>query len=214
MNARTTHTVSARLLLCLAASILGLMVLAYGVAPGTVLASSATDVYTEEKPPPTPTQNNNGGNDNSGSQSSGNSNSSGGSSSSGSSDSGSGSSGSSSGSGSGSGGSDSSGSGTTTKSKQYSDGNYNPATDSDKNEKKSAKKDDSKSDDSTAAVATSGDDDGGGGGSALPWIIAVLIGVPLIGAGGYYAWARYRSRDDETRDRLKSALGEGKSTGS
>jgi hypothetical protein len=208
MNAQAIHTFSARQLLCLAASILGLMFLAYGVAPGTVLASSATDVYTEEPPPPTPT--NNGNNNNGGNKSNGNtdSNDSTGSSSDGSDYSG------------GSSDTDSSGStsddGSTEKPKlkQFSDGNYNPATDSDKKDK-SAKKEDSKSDDSTAAVPTSGDGDDGDGGSSLPLIIAILIGVPLIGVGGYYAWARYRSRgDDETRDRLKSALSGGKSTGS
>ena len=62
MNAPATSSASARRLLCLAASILGLMVLAFGVAPGTVLASSATDVYTEEPPPPTPGKNDNNGN--------------------------------------------------------------------------------------------------------------------------------------------------------
>jgi len=185
------------------------MVLAFGVAPGTVLASSATDVYTEEPPPPTPnkTGGNNNGNSGNGSSNSGDSGSSG---STGSSTGSSGSSGTDDG--SGSSGSDGNGK---KKLKKYSNGTYNPATDGDK-DKAGADTDDS--DDSTisAAPASGGDDDGG---SALPWIIAIVIGVPLIGGGAYYLWKRYQTPDDETRDKLKSALGKagtgtGSSTGS
>lgn len=43
-------------------------------------------------------------------------------------------------------------------------------------------------------------------------IIALLIGVPLIAGGGYYAWTRYRVRDED-RDRLKTALSDRKPTG-
>jgi hypothetical protein len=194
---------TARRLLCLAASILGLLVLAFGVAPGTVLASSATDIYTEEPPPATPTTNN-GGNNGGTSNNGGNSNS-GGNSSAGSDDSGSDYSGTGDGSGS--------GDDKYKTGKKYSNGGYNPATDSDEKSGKKAGDDDS--DDSTINAATAGGDDGDddGGGSALPLIIAILIGVPLIGAGGYYGWTRYRSGDDETKDRLKSALKGGKPTG-
>jgi hypothetical protein len=209
MNVHATNgqlaNATARRLLCLAASILGLLVLTFGVAPGTVLASSATDIYTEEPPPVTPNTNNggnNGGTNNNG----GNSNSGNNGSSTGNDDSDSDYSGSGDDTGTGSG-DDKYKSG-----KKYSNGGYNPATDSDEKSGKKAGKDDS--DDSTINAATAGgDDNDDGGGSALPLIIAILIGVPLIGAGGYYGWTRYRSGDDETKDRLKSALKGGKPTG-
>jgi hypothetical protein len=214
MNAPATSSASARHLLCLAASILGLMVLTFSVEPGTVLASSATDVYTEEPPPPTPGKNdnnvNNANNGNGGS--SGNQNS-GGDSDSGSGDSSGGSTDTSS---SGSGDSTGSGSDTPTQTQQFSNGQYNPATDSDTSGSTGAtgSSDNSESDDSTiTATPASGGDDGSGGGSALPLIIALLIGVPLIAGGGYYAWTRYRVRDED-RDRLKTALSDRKPTGS
>ena len=216
MNAPATSSASARRLLCLAASILGLMVLTFSVEPGTVLASSATDVYTEEPPPPTPGKNDNNGNNTnngnggtSGNQNSGANGESGSSGSSGSSGGDSDSSGYSSGYSSGS------GDGTSTPSKQYSNGQYNPATDSDESGATGAtgSSDDSNPDDSTiTATPASGDGGDGGGGSALPLIIGLLIGVPLIAGGGYYAWTRYRVRDED-RDRLKTALSDRKPTG-
>ena len=216
MNAPAPHTASARHLLCLAASILGLMVLAFGVAPGTVLASSATDIYTEEPPPPTPSNNGNGGNGgNNGTGGSQGNGGNGGNASSGDtgSDSSDGSGSGYTGSGSGSGSDD-----TPDKQKKFSDGNYNPATDSDKDKPAKKAEADEDSDDSTISAAPASGDDGGGG-SALPWIIALVIGIPLIGGGGYYLWQRYRSPDDETREQLKTALGSnstgtGSSTGS
>lgn len=205
MNVHANHgepaNVAARRLLCLAASILGLMVLAFGVAPSTVLASSASDIYTEDPGPATPNTNNggnNGGASNNGGQSSSDDN--------------------------GSTGSDDTGSGYTddgsgTGDDQYGSGEtqnksgHKPKADSnDKRGKKKARSDDS-DDTAVAATAGGGDDGDGGGGSALPVIIAILIGVPLIGAGGYYAWTRYRAGDDETKDRLKTALKGGKPTG-
>jgi hypothetical protein len=206
MNVHATkgESATARRLLCLAASIFGLLVLAFGVAPGTVLASSATDIYTEEPPPATPNTNN-GGNNGGTSNNGGNSNS-GDKGSAGTDDSGSGYSDTGDGSGS--------GDDKYKTGKKYSNGGYNPATDSDKKSGKKAGNDDS--DDSTINATTAGGDDSDdGGGSALPLIIAILIGVPLIGAGGYYGWTRYRGGDDETKDRLKSALkgGGGKPTG-
>ena len=212
MNAYPNVYFSARRALCLAASILGLLFLAWGVAPGTVLASSATDVYTEEPPPPTPVKNHNGNQNNGGNQNN-SGNQSGGNDSSGSGSSDYGSSGSS-GSGDSSTGGSSSDDGSANQ-KQYSKGGYNPATDSDKSGDKAKAGTGSNSEDDSTASATpaGGNDSDGGGGSALPLILAILIGVPLIAGGAYYAWVRYRVKDDETKDRLKSALDGGKPSG-
>ncbi|MBN8868951.1 MAG: hypothetical protein J0H66_03615 [Solirubrobacterales bacterium] len=203
MNVHANHgepaNVAARRLLCLAASILGLMVLAFGVAPGTVLASSASDIYTEDPGPATPNTNN-GGN-NGGASNNGGKPNSGENVSTGSEDPGSGyyDDGSSSG--------DDQG----TSGEKQAKRKHKQADSKDKRGKK-ARGDDS-DDTAVAATAAGGDDGDGGGGSALPVIIAILIGVPLIGAGGYYGWTRYRAGDDETKDRLKTALKGGKPTG-
>lgn len=194
MNARMTDFASARNLLCLAASILGLMALAFAVAPGTVLASTG-GVYKEEPPPPAPPKKEGDKKkvaDNNGDDSGNPPNAGGGS-----------------GSDPGSpGGDDGSGSGQNSKPKKYSNGKYDPATDSDKNKAGKAEDDDS----TIAAAPASGDD----GGSAWPLIIAIVIGVPLLGAGGYFLWKRYRGPDEETREQLKAAIGSktvGESTG-
>lgn len=205
MNARATLPVSPRLGLCLAASILGLLFLASALAPGTVLSSAAANVYTEEPPPPTPTNNNNGNNNGNGGTQTGSGNNNGG----------------------GTGDSDSDDSGTGTSYDSGDDGTSTGGSGSgdsgDSSDKKDEKKSDDKRDrtkaesdsdssDSAAAATTSGDDGDSGGGSALPWIIAILVGVPLIGGGAWYLWQRYRGDDDETREKLKSALS-GKSSG-
>ena len=62
MNLLSSIPVARKQALCLAAAVLGLMFRRPPLAPGTVLASSATDVYTEQPPPPTPDKNNNNGN--------------------------------------------------------------------------------------------------------------------------------------------------------
>lgn len=198
MNAQAMHMASARHLLCLAASILGLMVLAFGVAPGTVLASSTTDVYTEEPPPPTPKPNNNGNNNGNGSGNNQTGNSGDGNS------------------------DDGSGYVDTGSDPGYDDttstGGDKPVSNKDKSDKKKAKNQkagqDKNSEDSTVAASPAGGDSDGGGGSALPLIIAILIGVPLIGAGAWYLWRRFQSPDDETREKLKSAVSGGKSASS
>ncbi len=198
MDARMIDFASARNLLCLAASILGLMVLAFAVAPGTVLASTG-GVYKEERPPATPPKKEGGKKNAANENGGGNGNSSNPGSSDGD------------GSGAGSSGSDDgSGSGQSTKSKKYSDGKYNPATDSKKG--KAGKDGQGEDDDSVVAAApASGDDDGG---SAWPLIIAIVIGVPLLGAGGYFLWKRYRGPDEETREQLKTAIGSKTADGS
>ena len=174
------------------------MVLAFGVAPGTVLASSPTDVYTEEPPPPTPKPTDNGNNNGNGSgNQSGNT---------------------------GSGSSDDdagyvdTGSDTGYDDNSTSTGGDKPVSNEDKPDKKKANgknaRQDKKSEDSTVAASPAGSDSDGGGGSSLPLIIAILIGVPLIGAGAWYLWRRYQSPDEETRDKLKSAVNGGKSASS
>ncbi len=210
MSFRSRYFESPLRAICLLASVFGLLFLASALAPVTLPASAVANVYTEEPPPPTPTDNNgNGGNG--GSKSGGNDtpvSNSGSDGSDGSGDSGS--------TGSGSGGSSDSNAGSGKPSKQYSDGQYDPATDSDNDKaEKNVKSDDS--DESTISAApASGDGDDGG--SSLPLILAIIIGVPLIAGGGYLLWRHFRGSDDETRDRLKSALGgsdgAGSSTGS
>ena len=202
MNSRPRYFESPLRAICLLAAVFGLLFLASALAPVTLPASAVANVYTEEPPPPTPTDNN-GNNGNGGSKSGGNdtpvSNTG--------SDGDSGDSGST---GGGSGGSSDSNSGSGKPSKQYSDGQYDPATDSDKADK-NAKSDDS--DESTISAApASGDGDDGG--SSLPLILAIIIGVPLIAGGGYLLWRHFRGSDDETRDKLKSALGSSDSAGS
>lgn len=61
-------------------------------------------------------------------------------------------------------------------------------------------------DDGTVAVTPASENKTDDGGSALPVIIAILVGVPLIGFGAYYFWAKRRDRDDEFHD-LDSAYG-------
>lgn len=198
MDSPTTSYAAMRKLLCLTASILGLVGLAFAVAPGTVLASTG-GVYAEEEVPPTPPKKENNGRNNGNNTGNGN-NANQGNETGNSGYSGSGSSGESGDSGSEppvSQGDSSSGK----KSKKYSSGKYNPATDS----KKNKASDDQNDDESVVAAAPASGD--GGGGSAWPLIIAIVIGVPLIAGGGYLMWQRFRGPDDETRDKLKSAIG-------
>ena len=104
-------------------------------------------------------------------------------------------------------GEDANGSGSNARpNRQYSDGNYNPAVSGQDRNRTGATgaNDVSDAEDEAGAIATSGGDDGG---SALPWIIAILVGVPLLAGGGYYLWRRYQTPDDETRETLKAALG-------
>ncbi|MCC6755916.1 MAG: PLDc_N domain-containing protein [Solirubrobacterales bacterium] len=178
------------------------MLLASALAPGTVPTSSATDVYTEEPPPPTPNTGGHGGNDKTGGNTNTGGNGSGQSSGSGNSGSGSSST---------SPDTSTSSDGTTGEPKQYSYGGTGDEPSKGKEKDEAGK--DSNSEDSAAAVNTSGeDDDGDDGGSALPWIIAILIGVPVIGGIAYYVWKRRQGGDDETKEKLKSALN-GKSKG-
>lgn len=171
--------------------------LAFALAPGTVLASTS-GVYTEEELPPGPGPGKNGGNggngggkDKSGNGGSQNNNGAGGG-----------------GSNTGSDGGNADG-GTDAPAKQYSNGQYNPATAGKENTTGKQDQVDSADDDSTVSVAPASGGGGDDGGSALPLIIAIVIGVPLLGTGGYFLWKRYRGSDDETREKLKSALGGG-----
>ncbi len=209
MSVRPRYFASPLRALALLAAVFGLLFLASALAPVTLPASAVANVYTEEPPPPTPTDNGGGnGNGNGGTNTSDNdtpvsSDGSGGGSDSGST-------------GGGSGGSDS-GSGSGNPSKQYSNGQYDPATDSDK-EKAEQDARNGEPDETTISAAPASDDDGDGG-SSLPLILAIIIGVPLIAGGGYLLWKRFRGSDDETREKLKSAVGgsaggTGSSTGS
>lgn len=166
------------------------------------------NVYTEEPPPPTPVDKggnsgNGGNNGNNGAKAADNdtpvSDSGSGGGDSGSTGGGSGSSGSGSNSGSG------------TPSKQYSNGQYDPATDSDKD--KAGKKAEAEEPDQATISAAPASDDGDDGGSSLPLILAIIIGVPLVAGAGYLLWKRLRGSDDETREKLKTALGGSDDTG-
>ncbi len=195
MNALATPRNSAKRGLYLAAAMLGILVLAFGVAPGTVLASSATDVYTEPDVPPTPTKNDKGDKNKNGGKGKKNSgkNKSGGSNNSGNDSSGTGS--------NGSGYSYDPGTGSTGDTPvsqgtgQNGSVNNSQGTGNVDQTDPTETTDTGDTSDETIAVTPAGGDSGGGG-SALPMIIAILVGIPLIGGIAYYGWCRYRSRDD------------------
>lgn len=202
MSVRSTFFAVSLRGICLLAAVFGLMFLASALAPGTLPASAVANVYTEEPPPQAPKPDRNQTGNNGGQTGGGDGNSGGGG---GTSSSGGG--GDSAGGSSGTGGSGTDGSGSNAQpNRQYSDGNYNPAVSGQDRNRTGATGADDESDaeDEAGAIATSGGDDGG---SALPWIIAILVGVPLVAGGGYYLWRRYQTPDDETREKLKAALG-------
>lgn len=190
------HPMPLRRGLSLAASILGLLVLSFGLAPGTVLASSPTDIYTEGPPPGTPpptkkpfkkkpgnqkkpgkkkpgNQNNGNGDDSASTgavvPTDGSGNTPGGSASSG------------------------------------NDGNQVPVDASGAGQSDGSSPTAAGNEDETLAVTPASESKSDGGGSALPLIIAILVGVPVLGLGGYFLWVRYRRRHDDDFHDLNSA---------